>query len=98
MLNTENADSGTYADIVRRTRDVAVDIEKPMAGGLLSKAVIISFKTGRFGNTRKVRRSAVSISAYDVDAGEDRPVDKPEERVKRSDCFCIQNGLENSLQ
>jgi len=51
-------------------------IEKPSAEGLLSKAVIISFKTGRLGNTRKVRKNQVNVSANDPDGGETREVNK----------------------
>ena len=40
---------------------VAVDV-RPGAEGLLSKAVIVSFKTGRFGNTKRVGKGEVEIT------------------------------------
>lgn len=55
MLNTENSDT-------TQANSVAVTVEKPMSEGLLTKAVIISFKTGRFGNTRRVGKSQIEIS------------------------------------
>ena len=58
-------------------------IDKPSSEGLLSKAVIISFKTGRFGNNRKVRRNQLTISAVDLDGGEDKPVDKDVLKVSK---------------
>jgi hypothetical protein len=45
-------------------------IERPSTEGLLNKAVIISFKTGRFGNSRKVKRSEVNVTSnQDYSAG-----------------------------
>ena len=67
--NTENLDYGQGGNGMDK-------VGQPDAEGLLSKAVIISFKTGRFGNNRKVRRSQLTISAVDLDGGEDKPVDK----------------------
>lgn len=58
-------------------------IEKPDAEGLLSKAVIISFRTGRFGNNRKVRRNQLTISAVDADGGTDKLVDKDALRISK---------------
>ena len=40
---------------------VAVDV-RPGAEGLLSKAVIVSFKTGRFGNTKRVGKGEIEIT------------------------------------
>ena len=37
-------------------------VEKPGAEGLLSKAVIVSFKTGRFGNTKRVGKGEIEIT------------------------------------
>ena len=52
---------------------VAVDV-RPGAEGLLSKAVIVSFKTGRLGSVRKVRRNEVQITAYDSGSGAEQTV------------------------
>ena len=43
------------------TNGVAVEV-KPSAEGLLSKAVIVSFKTGRFGNTKRVSKGEIEIT------------------------------------
>lgn len=63
LENTENLDYGQGGNGMGM-------VEKPSAEGLLSKAVIISFKTGRFGNNRKVRKSQVKVFANDPDAYE----------------------------
>lgn len=57
-------------------------VEKPDAEGLLNKAVIISFGTGRFGNSRKVRKNQVNVSAIDENGG-NRDVDKDALRISK---------------
>lgn len=76
LQETENYDYGQGGNGMER-------IDRPSAEGLLSKAVIISFKTGRFGNNRKVRKSAVNISAYDEETATDKPVDKDALKVSK---------------
>ena len=74
--------------MLQATENVANDmstitIPQPDAESLLSKAVIISFKTGRFGNNRKVRRNEVSISAYDVQDGVEKTVGQDVVKVSK---------------
>ena len=68
----------------------AVTIEKPMAGGPPSKAVILSLQTGRFGNSRKVRQTEVTnLTAYDADGQEQIVLDK----TKKSDLVKLTKRL-----
>jgi|CXWL01.1.fsa_nt_gi hypothetical protein len=76
--------TGSTENVDYRSEGNGMDkVDRPDAEGLLSKAVIISFKTGRFGNNRKVRRSQLTISAVDLDGGEDKPVDKDVLKVSK---------------
>lgn len=57
-------------------------IEEKESEGLLEKAVILCFRTGRFGNSRKVKQSQVTnLSAYD-EYGEEKVVISKEKKSK----------------
>lgn len=58
-------------------------VEKLDTEGLLNKTVIVAFKTGRFGNSRKVRRNEVNISAYDIRDGMDKVVGQDVVKVSK---------------
>lgn len=55
----------------------------PAIEGLLNKSVIVSFKTGRFGNSRKVQKNQVNISAYDNEDGQDKTINKDVLKVSK---------------
>lgn len=75
LENTENYDYGNGGIDMGK-------VEGKEGEGILEKAVILCFKTGRFGNSRKVKQSEVTnLSAYD-EFGEEKTVISREKKAK----------------